>query len=306
VGHGNVCTTSCSSAADCVAGWTCAPEAGQPGNVCQCAYAPEVCDGKDNDCNGIVDDAPATDPACASQMGSGGVCQGGKCACGSGTQTCGGKCTDTSTDKNNCGGCAKACPSVAVCNGGKCACPASGQTLCGSTCIDTQSDAQNCGGCGKTCAAGQACAGGSCSCPTAGQTYCGSACTDTSTDGKNCGACGHVCPASAPACVQSHCTCPSTYTVCGGACVDLTKDPNNCGSCGTACPSGYVCGGQLSQCQGSITVCVNGTQQCALTGEVCDGYNRCVLNCCSGLTGGSGTCGPIVGGGTSWYATCAP
>jgi hypothetical protein len=147
------------------------------------------------------------------------------------------------------------------------------------------------------------CVAGSCSCTTPGQTFCGSACTDTNTDPKNCGGCagagGQVCPSSAPACVQGNCTCPSTYTVCGSACVDLATDPNNCGTCGQACPSGYVCGGQPSAC-GGITVCQNTSVMCALQNEVCDGYNRCSMNCCTG------TCGAVIGGGTTWYRLCGP
>jgi hypothetical protein len=52
----NVCTTTCASTSDCIAGWTCGAMNGQSNNVCQCTPSPEVCDGLDNDCNGIIDD----------------------------------------------------------------------------------------------------------------------------------------------------------------------------------------------------------------------------------------------------------
>ncbi|MGH7269620.1 MAG: hypothetical protein ACREJ3_04240 [Polyangiaceae bacterium] len=74
VGDGNVCTTTCSSVGDCVAGWKCASELGQSSNACQCKSSPEVCDGKDNDCDGIVDDGTAN-----AQCGPGYACQSPVC-----------------------------------------------------------------------------------------------------------------------------------------------------------------------------------------------------------------------------------
>ena len=52
----NVCTTTCGSTSDCLAGWNCGTMNGQSSSVCQCTPSPEICDGLDNDCNGIVDD----------------------------------------------------------------------------------------------------------------------------------------------------------------------------------------------------------------------------------------------------------
>ena len=51
-----MCTTTCGSTSDCIAGWTCGTMDGQSSNVCQCTPSPEICDGLDNDCNGIIDD----------------------------------------------------------------------------------------------------------------------------------------------------------------------------------------------------------------------------------------------------------
>jgi len=84
---GNVCSVTCTSTSACVAGWTCAPLAGQGSDVCQCTYAAEVCDDKDNDCDGIVDNEPATDEACAALIGTGASCLHGECEC-DGSQTC--------------------------------------------------------------------------------------------------------------------------------------------------------------------------------------------------------------------------
>ncbi|SMR58426.1 unnamed protein product [Zymoseptoria tritici ST99CH_1E4] len=61
-------------------------------------------------------------------------------------------CTDTtSTDMQNCGGCARKCPARARCSGGSCICPID---TCGNRCTDFQSSSNNCGSCGNVCASG--------------------------------------------------------------------------------------------------------------------------------------------------------
>jgi hypothetical protein len=83
----------------------------------------------------------------------------GDTACEGTLRLCGTGCTDTTTDRDNCGTCDNACPTERTCSGGKCVCP-SGYTDCSGLCADLKVDAQNCGGCGKACTG--ECSGGSC------------------------------------------------------------------------------------------------------------------------------------------------
>jgi hypothetical protein len=196
--------------------------------------APEVCDGKDNDCNGSIDEgASASCPAAS-------TCQGGACTCAAASQ-CNGVCVDLQTDGAHCGSCANACPSGATCAAGKCQCAASA-TVCNGVCVDTQTDPQNCHGCGNTCATGYACLAGSCACT---KTSCGGACVDTATDAQHCGNCQTACGAGA-SCQAGKCVCSSGLTSCNGACVDLKTDPHNCNACGTVC--GACQNGTCIQC----------------------------------------------------------
>jgi hypothetical protein len=144
-------------------------------------------------------------------------CGGG---CPTGQQTCGGTCTDTAVDVENCGTCATVCPAGQLCSKGACSetC-AAGYTVCSSGssahCADLNSDSNNCGACGKVCGAGEACNGsGSC------KATCGA------------GQCGTACPAGSTLCMPA-----------GGVayCANFQKDPNNCGGCATVCTFGQVC-----------------------------------------------------------------
>ena len=86
--------------------------------------AKEICDGVDNDCNGIIDDEPAADSNCQSSKGPF-VCKAGQCVCPSPFQPCDpGLCVDTSTNPWHCGNCDSNCSwtghDAGTCQGGHC------------------------------------------------------------------------------------------------------------------------------------------------------------------------------------------
>lgn len=113
---------------------------------------PEICDGKDNDCNGIVDDG-AICPGAR-------VCQAGQCVCPPANQ-CGIDCVDKASDRNHCGTCNRACGGELACENGQCVCAAPAVT-CDGACVNIETSFQHCGGCNKPCQAGHKCESGKC------------------------------------------------------------------------------------------------------------------------------------------------
>jgi hypothetical protein len=152
------CTVGCyNTTPDCTPGWTCQQLSVGEG-LCVCSWSAEICDGLDNNCDGIIDNEPEADNYCT--MMDDGIpqkCVKGACVC---ENTCESNCVDIQNDPNNCGKCGKTCtPMVEKCLGGECSCAF---TICDKTdCVNTKgTDNANCGGCGVPCAF--QCADGQC------------------------------------------------------------------------------------------------------------------------------------------------
>jgi hypothetical protein len=92
----SVCSTTCTTTRDCVAGWICGPAVGQSSDVCQCSATLEICNGIDDDCNGTIDDPGPSDLWCKRYKGPGYSCQSGRCTCALGCD--GGDSSDASAD----------------------------------------------------------------------------------------------------------------------------------------------------------------------------------------------------------------
>jgi hypothetical protein len=196
------------------------------------------------------DDTSGDDDVAMIDGGGGGQCNN----CVEGQKCCGGFCTDTDENKNNCGECGNACDETTAnrCQDGMCKCavgpPCSGgSTCCDGGCKDLMTDATNCGVCGRPCAAMESCVDGMCVCGATGSecegtlACCSSGCIDTTTDEANCGTCGMACEAG-DACTGGACACaftcppppvfpPGKVTCCGDGCYDICNDPTHCGGC---------------------------------------------------------------------------
>ena len=255
--------------------------------ICQGGVDPqaEVCDNKDNNCNGLVDDSPIDEgKPCGSDVGqcTKGTtkCVKGKFICVGGVEPtkeiCDGKDNDCDgkTDEN------AECPGASACIEGKCSVPCVGEFSCpgGTRCVNgycmpdkcfkvTCKDTDRCidGDCVEKCS-GIVCGVHDKCEPTTGQCVDNSCLTKGCPDGKSC---------INYQCIDNPCTkdtCPGGQMCIDGECYDTCAN--------VTCPAGQVC------VRGKCTTDPCAGIECGSnhTCKVIDGEGKCVPDPCRLVT----------------------
>jgi hypothetical protein len=274
-----------------------------PGNA-------EACDGKDNNCNGEIDEK-----AKCMVMGILGMEEDKKRACVKGTCVClpefqcGQSCTDKQDDPQNCGACGHVCVG-GLCKKGVCSC-GSGKTMCGDTCTDVTSDKYYCGSCTNDCTSisggpfDVSCIASQCRCGSGTSLLCGDGTCKDPSDPESCGACDLKCP-SGIACIEEKCNCPPAIpTLCNAyagnpikICTDTMTDHHNCGGCEHECATNESCSNGTCVCPltcNGVCVAPFDSDNCGACGKKCDAGQICSQGVCGGGSGAGGMGCPSCG-----------
>lgn len=284
----------------CVGGVvTCASSGVALGCTTEGVRASDVCDGLDNDCNGVADED-----------------------------------FDLTSDVANCGACGNVCEfvsGVGSCDAGVCemaGCEPGFGDCNGNTTDGCEenilSATENCGLCGQVCNPPHAtgsCDDGDCSilsCDT-GYADCNGVVSDgcevhIDSDLSHCGSCSNACFANngSPSCVGGNCgiaACDAGYVDCNGAYTDgcevnVNADVLNCGGCNLSCANDHgstVCanGSCVPVCSGLFADCDNQPANgCEQPIDVLNHCGACGLSC--DLANANDTCA----GGSCAIASC--
>ncbi|HEX2568485.1 MAG TPA: MopE-related protein [Polyangia bacterium] len=286
---------------------------GAGGFVCQGAVGPqpETCDGRDNDCNGIIDDnVPGVGQPCTTAPDGTPLCKAGVLRCASGQLRCNGavpyrppvcKCPPDECSILGDGPGSDGCPAGSACL--DCACrtpcapgefPCSGNLVCrNGFCVPPQ-----CGG--RLCTDDETCVNNTCvdkctqiRCPQGQICVRGGRCVEDSCYGRGCPT-GQVCRSGAceaDPCLDKSCaadefcrdglcvrTCEGVYCPAGQSCQNGACVADPCG--GKVCVQGEVCQAGANGPSCVRDPCLN--VSCG-RGRVCQA-GTCVDDPCGGVT----------------------